>query len=340
MWLRNTNFVSNQSRITRTQSGGFTSSISPLATRSLNNLEFLPSPRRIEIFMWGGGGAGGTVGGWTFGAPGGAGGAAYGFLNDTTFPISLSWFITVGGGGIVNSSSLVTGGGGIANRSGSDNRYGSGGGGYSGIFTTTPDSQFSAILIAGGGGGGGSSRAGIGNSGGSGGGLLGQDGESPYDGKLAYRGRGGTQDFGGVQASSDSDNTNFPAAALVGGTCRVNGYGGAGGGGYWGGSAGGYSEGNTMAGGAGGSGFLSSLLNGGELYTGYGQIPGNATMPLRGSAGNAGGVAGGGTAGSVVIRYPGSQVFGLGGTISFDGSFTIHTFASAGTFTFVYNRQI
>jgi len=205
------------------------------------------------VQCWGAGGGGGTAGGWSHGSAGGGGGYTYGEVFG--IPSGTTMRVIVGQGGAVNGNSVGYGGGGQANRTGSDNRYGSNGGGLSGLFLTTY-SQANAILIAGGGGGGGSSRAQVGNAGGGGGGLVGQDGRSPYDGKDIYRGRGG----GGVapdQAASDSDNTNQPGAALLGGTCRVNGYGGAGGGGYFGGSAGGYSESNTMGGGAGGSGYIN-----------------------------------------------------------------------------------
>jgi len=206
------------------------------------------------VQLWGAGGGGGTPGGWSYGANGGGGGYVYAELSG--LPTGNNLILQVGEGGIVNGSRLSYGGGGQANRTGGDNRYGSNGGGYTGLFLNSV-TQANAILIAGGGGGGGSSRAQVGNVGGAGGGETGQDGMSPYDTKVIYRGRGGSGSAGGDQASSDSDNTNFPAGALVGGTCRVNGYGGAGGGGYWGGSAGGYSESNTMGGGGGGSGYVN-----------------------------------------------------------------------------------
>lgn len=206
------------------------------------------------VQLWGAGGGGGTPGGWSFGSNGGGGGYVYAEL--AGLPVGSNMILQVGEGGLVNGSRLSYGGGGQANRTGSDNRYGSNGGGYTGLFLNTV-TQANAIAIAGGGGGGGSSRAQVGNVGGAGGGETGQDGMSPYDTKTIYRGRGGSGAAGGDQAASDGDNTNFPAGALVGGTCRVNGYGGAGGGGYFGGSAGGYSESNTMGGGGGGAGYIN-----------------------------------------------------------------------------------
>ncbi len=210
----------------------------------------------LYVQLWGAGGGGGTVGGWSFGANGGGGGYAageiFGIASGTTLVLQ------VGEGGLVNGSRESFGGGGQANRTGGDNRYGSNGGGYSGLFLNSV-SHANALIIAGGGGGGGSSRAQVGNYGGAGGGSVGQDGFSAYDTKIIYRGRGGSGFAGGDQAASDADNTNFPPNQLIGGTCRINGYGGAGGGGYYGGSAGGYSESNTMGGGGGGSGFVNMI---------------------------------------------------------------------------------
>ena len=89
---------------------------------------------------------------------------------------------------------------------------------------------------------------------GAGGGVTGQDGQSPYNDKWQYRGRGGSGNEGG---RNNQQGTDYAARALEGGTANSNGYGGAGGGGYYGGSNGGYSEQHTMAGGGGGSGYAN-----------------------------------------------------------------------------------
>ncbi|MFA5795455.1 MAG: DUF2341 domain-containing protein [Candidatus Brocadiia bacterium] len=264
---------------------------------------FLPtSIGNVEVYIWGGGGSGGTVGGWLYGAPGGAGGAAQGMLSAIS---GATYNIVVGGGGVVNSpvGAGAAGGGGEASNNNSSNVYAGGGGGYSGVFKSSV-SQANACIIAGGGGGGGSSRAGTGNAGGAGGGESGEHGFSPYDGKAAYGGNPGTQSSFGANASSDSPNGGGGQGALQGGVTRTNSYGGGGGGGYWGGSAGGYSESNTMAGGGGGSGYISStVISSGVLTAGSGTTPGDSSNPLRGTAGNAGAVAGNGAAGIVIIRY-------------------------------------
>jgi hypothetical protein len=271
----------------------------------------------LDVKLWGAGGGGGTAGGWSFGATGGGGG----FISATlVLPASLigtGLILQVGQGGIVNGGSVSFGGGGQANRTGSDNRYGSNGGGYTGLFMGTV-SQANALLIAGGGGGGGSSRAGTGNIGGAGGGTAGQDGVAAYDGKTAYRGLGGTQSAGGAQSSSDADNTIFPAAALIGGTARVNGYGGAGGGGYWGGSAGGYSESNTMGGGGGGSGYINSAYVSGSSTNDQGNYQtsaGTSDPGYPGSVATGGAVATAGSNGFARITYNGVET-----TYSYTGS--------------------
>jgi hypothetical protein len=268
----------------------------------------------IFVYLWGAGGGGGTPGGWVFGAPGGGGGFTYGQLVNVTTGTSL--VLVVGGGGQVNSTSDAFGGGGRASVNGVDNRYGSGGGGYTGLFLGSV-SQANAILIAGGGGGGGSSRAGTGNQGGSGGGLFGQSGVSPYDGKTAYAGNPGGPYSAGADASSDSANTAGGQGALQGGNPRTNAYGGAGGGGYWGGSAGGYSEANTMGGGGGGSGYINQtyIING-VSFSGNLNVPGGTTSSFyTGSVGFGGQPSVAGSNGYAVIVKDGVTT-----TYAFTGS--------------------
>jgi len=287
------------------------------------------------VMAWGGGGGGGTVGGWTYGSFGGAGAAAQGVIKLAS---STSYPVIVGGGGGVNSYNggyiaCASGGGGCASWNNSDNRYGSGGGGYSGIFTNSV-SQSNALLIAAGGGGGGSSRAGTGNSGGAGGSSVGENGYSPYDGKTAYAGKGGSQTAAGADASSDAVNTTGSQGIFQGGRSRINSYGGAGGGGYWGGSGGGYSETNTMGGGGGGSSYYNPIsVSSPILYAGVGTTPGNSGSTSRGSAGNAGVVAGAGSSGVVIISYPNDSVEVSGCSSTVRGAVnTTCTFTSSGNF--------
>lgn len=310
-----------------------------------SNLIIANSPT-VTMYSWGGGGAGGTLGGWTYGSNGGAGGAAQGMMDMNTgiYPV------VVGGAGTINSYSATfscaIGGGGCGSNSNSDNRYGGGGGGYSGIFMSSI-SQSNALLIAGGGGGGGSVWSTNGTtsstSGGAGGGTTGQMGYGDVD-TASYKGQPGTQSAAGATASGTYLNISGTAGAniqgaLQGGTTISNSWGGGGGGGYWGGSAGGYySNGptfpvNQMTGGGGGSGYFNSTyVSSGLLSSGSGTTPGNSSSSLRGTAGNAGGYQTNGSNGVVIISYPTGSIMATGGSVTTSGGYTFHTFTSSGNF--------
>lgn len=212
---------------------------------------------RIFVKMWGAGGGNGRQGGWSYGAAGGGGGHTRGLISVTPGE-SLTVRVGVGGMTVVFGSSFGGGGGAGQN---ADLSYGGQGGGGTYLFrSTTP------LLIAGGGGGGGSSRAWDGNVGGAGGGLTGQRGESPYDGKANFGGGGGTQTAGGASVGT-------AGSLYQGGVANTNSYGGGGGGGYYGGGGGAYSESNTMGGGGGGSGFVVSSAIFGDTYAGAYRVP-------------------------------------------------------------------
>jgi hypothetical protein len=271
----------------------------------------------LEVYAYGAGGGGGQVGGWSFGARGGAGGYTSGNVPITT---PKTFAVMVGGGGSnastsptggsnatnngVSSISFTAGGGAPSRPDSGDNRYGGQGGGLSGFFDNNTYNAANAILIAGGGGAGGSSRAGEGNIGGAGGGTVGQDGQSAYQGQ-GYAGKGATQTAGGANVTAGAGNSTL-ATQLAGGV--TGSYGGGGGGGWWGGSAGSYVESNTMAGGGGGSGYVHpTKATGGSNIAGSGFTPpaGIAKPAPVGVGGNVGGVGGNGI---VIIRYPIARV--------------------------------
>ena len=266
----------------------------------------------VTVFAWGGGGAGG----WSAGS-GGGGGAATGTFNALG---TTSYAVVVGGGGSsqapnAGAGSAVPGGGGLAGNLG----FGGQGGGYTGIFLNA-SSQSNAYLIAGGGGG----AAFEGSAGGAGGGTNGVAGGSGAE----AGGGGGTQSAGGTSVSQTG-------SALQGGSAGSQSDGGGsggGGGGYWGGGAGANS--NPGSAGGGGSGYFNpSFVTGATLTAGSGTTPGDSSNPLRGGAGGGGTNTGSGTVGRLVIRYSGTTTRATGGTITNDGTFTYHTFTSAGTFT-------
>jgi len=222
----------------------------------------------IYAKLWGAGGGNGRAGGWSYGADGGGGGHTRGLIPVT--PGSTIYVVIGSGGTTVNGTTSQYGGGGVGSNN-SDITYAGQGGGYCGLFNGGI-SQGQALAIAGGGGGGGSSRTWNGNVGGAGGGVQGQRGASPYDGKYTAGGYPGTQNGGGAAGSGYSNNGGA-GSALQGGVSAVNNYGGGGGGGYYGGAGGSYSESNTMAGGGGGSGYLISTATLGYTYTGAYRYP-------------------------------------------------------------------
>lgn len=209
--------------------------------------------------LWGAGGASARAGGWSFGGEGGGGGHTRGLI-----PVTPGETITVrvGQGGVTASSTATIFGGGGMGPTGGNDYSGSGGGGCYIFRSTTP------LLIAGAGGGGGASRNWISNVGGAGGGLVGENGEAPFDGAMAYAGFGGTQTAGG------SGNTGGGAGSLYQGGRTTSSWGAGGGGGYYGGSGGGYLEDDTMAGGGGGSGFVATSVLLGSAYSGSKRTPG------------------------------------------------------------------
>lgn len=247
----------------------------------------------FEVLAWGAGGAAAIPSGWGYGSNGGGGGFIGGVVNSA----GLSFSIIVGSGGAQGVTSPVGyyGYGGAAINS----SYGSMGGGLSGLFLPGGFTPSNAVVIAGGGGGGGSSRAGTGNYGGAGGGIVGQDGNSPYDGKTEYRGRGGTQ-----SGTSLPTTGNTVSPSQFGGGVPVN-HGGSGGGGWWGGSGGAYSESNTMGGGGGGSGYANTtyVVNPSNL-TGNNQTSANTANMFWNGYGTGGQFNGGsGAHGAVIIKY-------------------------------------
>lgn len=208
--------------------------------------------------LWGAGGGPGGSGGWGYGAPGGCGGHTRGIIPVTP---GQTLVMVVPRGGYGGQTAGGWPGGGAYSSSGGN--YGATGGGYCAIFngSWTTGNQ---LLVAGGGGGGGASRGGTQNEGGSGGGLIGADGESPYNGYYSYRGRGGTQTGGGSGGGVAGSQWNGGQASA---------YGGGGGAGWYGGSGGAYAEDRTMGGGGGGSGYIASNIIMGETFVGVGRFP-------------------------------------------------------------------
>jgi hypothetical protein len=257
---------------------------------------------------------------------------------------------------VLNIQYLVVAGGGA---SGGDNAGGGGAGGLrSGSISITPGTY--NVIVGGGGitypqngknsllglasasiaigGGAGSTNelpAGNGGSGGGGGGLgdifQGNRGGANNDGP--NQGRGG----GGGALTSGSDATQSPGLFDRGGN---------------GGSGSLWINGTRYAGGGGGSspGSPFSSIPGGLGGPGGGGTGGNTFNNPAGTPGvdNTGGGGGGGFtsqrggSGIVIIAYSGSVQQATGGIVSYDGTYTYHTFTSAslaatnGTGSFIY----
>lgn len=233
------------------------------------------------------------------------------------------------------SSILVVGGGGS---SGSD-VGGAGGGGGASIGTANTVGSYSITVGAGaaavgyhidGGTGGTSSISGTSVS------LSATGGTGGTYYNRSDGGNSGTGNTGGPFLGSDGSGDWFSGAG--GGASQAGqGNGAAGGAGYlWsvnstrygGGGGGGNSNSGGVPGGAGGGG------QGGSRFSG--PYPTDGTDGLGGGAGgnstNGGSNKGG--SGVVIVSYPGTTVWGTGGTITTVGGRVYHTFTSSGTFAY------
>jgi len=97
-----------------------------------------------------------------------------------------------------------------------------------------------------------------------------------------------------------------------------------------GGASGGGAAGSPSGSGAGGAGVLSSITGSSVTYGVGGQGGNWNSGAQRGGNGSAGGY---GNPGIVVIRYLTSAGSATGGTITYDGLYTVHTFTASGTLT-------
>ena len=292
----------------------------------------------VSYLVVGGGGAGGSdnFGGGVGGSRGQGGGGAGGYRNSyasetsgrnsstetpLTFTKGVQYTVTVGAGG-----------GYVVNRQGEN-----------GNNSSISGSDISTLTALGGGGGGSSGASYPGGSGGSGGGEGGSTGDISAD--SAGDGTGG-QGFDGGQGTTDG----------------VNQGGGGGGGGA---SAAGADSSGVTSGGDGGNGLASSITgssvtraggggagrnaSGGSGGGGYGGNQGasanggNGTANTGGGGGGTGGVTndgekygGNGGSGVVILRFPTADYSGTttgSPTVTTDGSDTILTFTSSGSYT-------
>ena len=256
-----------------------------------------------------GGGAGGGSDVSIAGKAYGGGGAGQFISGSTILSRYTTWPVTIGGGGAVNTN------------------------GTSSTFLS---------LTSIGGGGGNLTTGSNGACGGGGSALSGSPSiQTPYAGGIGSNGMNG---------ASGSLDTNFKASAGGGGGTLTDGsigtvlVGGAGGSGtlwldgkyYSAGGGGGYSRGSGATEGAGGAGGNSiggtgACLRGGTTLATTGSA--NRGAGGGGGAGTSPGAAGG--SGVNIIRYAGSGSRATGGTITYSGSYTYHTFTSNGSFSLI-----
>lgn len=234
---------------------------------------------QVEVFAWGAGGGGGGQTG-----SGGHGGYAYGLV-----PVNIGETLTVSVGG--------GGGGGAGGCRGCD---GAGGGGGGPNFGSGGSGGNAACAPCSGPGGGGGAATGILRGGtilvaaGGGGGSGGTENNTPgFGGGGGQSGANGACGGGGSTGGSNSTNGNSGYAPGP----DASGCGG-GGGGYRGGNNGNPANSDGCGGGGGGGG------------SNYGDSTAAASWTSQPSGsynngyGRAGGDQGGGTAGTLTIRYP------------------------------------
>jgi hypothetical protein len=252
------------------------------------------APYTAEVLIVAGGGGSGRAGA-------GAGGLLYYGSETPKTPNGSSVPLTSG-----TAYSIVIGAGGATNSQSN--------GSNSTAF------GFTAI----GGGGGGSGGGGIvGSSGGSGGGQGGTAGGGPYPG--GGSGTSGQGNAGGSRVNNNNDTDGGGGGAGQVGEEGQNSRSGNGGNGLQ------YSISGTATFYAGGGGGAAVSRGTGGLGGGGGT---GSASGNNGGTNTGGGASGGGGGGSgiVILRYPGAQR-GTGGTVTFSGGFTIHTFTTSGTFT-------
>tara|TARA_R100001509_G_scaffold33985_2_gene17906 strand:+ start:888 stop:2450 length:1563 start_codon:yes stop_codon:yes gene_type:complete len=281
---------------------------------SESNDTTIGAPYNVQYLVVGGGAGGGGDNG------GGGGAGGFRTVASKNFQVvkGVSYAITVGDGGVGGSNNPST-----SPTPNSGLPQGESGG----------NSVFSTITSAGGGGGG--SSGATGNAGGSGGGggqnASGGAGNTPStspsqgnNGGTSTSGTGGGAGGGGAGAagsntSGGGSNGGAGTASSISGSSVTRAGGGGGGEDQ-------NTSGNNGSGGSGGGG-----NGGGSANTGS---PGSNNTGGGGGGGGQSGTAIGGTGGSgiVIIRRLTSDSNSTSGTVTTDGSDTIHTFTSSGTF--------
>ena len=245
-----------------------------------------------------GGGGGGSSASTNPGGGGGAGGLTSGsILIDT----NSNYIVTVAAGGAGSTSGNVAGNNGGNSAFLSFNTTGGGGGGSN-----------TGAAVSGGSGGGGTFTAQTGATGTAG---QGNAGGNAFNGaQYGAGGGGGAGAVGGNATSANGGNGGSGTASSINGTSTF----------YAGGGGGGVSTNGSLAGtggnGGGGNGGKAGAGTAGTANSGGGGGGSGYAPAANGQAGGSG---------IVIISYAGAQRM-AGGTVTFVGGNTIHTFTSSG----------
>ena len=136
---------------------------------------------------------------------------------------------------------------------------------------------------------------------------------------------------GGGRGAEGGSGGGHPGGSGGGGATGTPGGSGTPGEGFDGAPNGGSGGGAGGPGSAGGPGLISSIAGAPRTYASA-----NGSVPGSGGAGHPGGIVAAGSPGYdgiVIIRYPTGTMSALGGTVTFAGGYTIHTFTASGAFT-------
>jgi len=274
-----------------------------------------------DYLVVGGGGSGGTAGS----VSGTGGGGAGGLLQGNTQLSSSNYSVTVGAGGVA------------PNTAGSSSVQGVNG----------TNSVFGDLTAVGGGGGGRFNVVGnFGGSGGGGGGRNNTAGGAGTTSNSIVQGNAGGTARGGNDTGRSGGGGGGGAGSVGGNGAPTSSTAGNGGAGltnsitgsaivYAGGGGGGAFDSN--------SGAVETAGTGGTGGGGAGSTSGNASSGTNGLGGGGGGAGdsgrgGNGGSGVVIVRYQGSSLGSIGGTVSTGTGtavgYTIHTFTNTGSTNF------
>lgn len=286
------------------------------------NIDTLPLAPNAQVLVVGGGGGGGTWDNSGNTAGGGGGGGAVVF--NSAVPLSIGTYTVVvgaGGSGILPSTGAAAGSNGSQSSFGDITADGGGGGGSSGGNVSQPNIDGKSGASGGGGAGNGdTSPSGAGGLGGAAtNGHAGAAGLGNFSSTLAAGGGGGGAGTAGAQGTlggAGGAGGNGASITIAGNITAT-----------YGGGGGGSSAGGSASAGPGGSG-------GGAAGSGA-----NATANSGGGGGGSGRLlgttSGNGGSGRVQIAYLTGSLTATGGTITTNGSYTVHTFTTVTTTSFV-----